>query len=71
MAPTPTRPSGGALSADLARAVRGEVRFDAAARALYATDASNFRQVPIGVVIPRDLDDVEAVLRAACASCNF
>ncbi len=30
----------------------GEVRFDAGSRALYATDGSNYRQVPIGVVIP-------------------
>src|SRR5581483_4225318 len=36
----------------------GEVRFDTQARALYATDSSNYRQVPIGVVIPRSLDDV-------------
>jgi len=34
------------------------VRFDAGSRALYATDASNYRQVPIGVVIPRHTDDV-------------
>jgi len=49
-----------ALEADLARAVDGEVRFDDGARALYSTDSSNYRQVPIGVVIPRSLDDVEA-----------
>src|ERR671934_719223 len=46
------------LEMDLRRALRGEVRFDAGSRALYATDASNYRQVPIGVVIPRDADDV-------------
>ena len=40
------------LEADLREAVAGEVRFDAATRAAYATDASNFRQPPIGVVIP-------------------
>lgn len=34
------------------------MRFDDGSRALYATDASNYRQVPIGVVIPRDLEDV-------------
>ncbi|HWI13709.1 MAG TPA: FAD-binding protein, partial [Burkholderiales bacterium] len=38
--------------------VRGEVRFDEGSRALYATDASNYRQVPIGVVIPRSAEDV-------------
>jgi len=48
-----------ALEADLGRAVKGEVRFDAGSRALYATDGSNYRQAPIGVVVPRDREDVE------------
>ncbi len=52
-----------ALAADLHAALEGEVRFDVAARALYATDASNFRQPPIGVVIPKTLDDVVATHR--------
>ncbi len=47
------------LAAELRRALRGEVRFDDGSRALYATDASNYRLVPIGVVIPRTLEDVE------------
>ena len=55
------------LEAKLKRVVRGEVRFDAGSRALYATDASNYRQVPIGVVIPRDADDVIAALDACHA----
>ena len=38
--------------------IRGEVRFDAGSRALYATDASNYRQVPVGVVIPQDTEDI-------------
>src|SRR5215831_2060921 len=42
--------------------VRGDVRFDNASRALYATDGSNYRQVPIGVVLPRDADDVTAAI---------
>ncbi len=42
--------------------VRGEIRFDSSARALYATDGSNYRQVPIGVVVPRDSDDVLATI---------
>ena len=42
--------------------VRGEVRFDSSTRALYATDGSNFRQLPIGVVLPRDGDDVLAAV---------
>src|SRR5437764_14107320 len=53
------------LERDLAAAVEGEVRFDTASRALYATDASNFRQPPIGVVIPRSIDDVVAI-HAVC-----
>ena len=43
--------------------VRGEVRFDAASRALYATDASNYRHVPIGLVVPLDEQDVETAVR--------
>jgi hypothetical protein len=45
------------LEAELKRKVRGEVRFDRGSRALYATDASNYRQVPIGLVIPQDVED--------------
>jgi FAD/FMN-containing dehydrogenase/Fe-S oxidoreductase len=52
-----------ALAAALRDAVEGEVRFDTASRAMYATDASNYRQPPVGVVIPRTLDDVVAVHR--------
>lgn len=54
-----------ALAAELKRIVRGEVRFDDGARALYATDASNYRQVPIGVVVPRDAEDVVATVALA------
>src|SRR3954468_4706669 len=46
------------LARELAAQVRGEVRFDDGSRALYATDGSNYRQVPIGVVLPRDVEDV-------------
>jgi FAD/FMN-containing dehydrogenase/Fe-S oxidoreductase len=70
--PTPPRPDAtsglaigvdvAALAAALRAHVRGEVRFDDGDRALYSTDASNYRQIPIGVVLPRDADDVvEAV----------
>ena len=45
--------------------IRGEVRFDRGSRALYATDYSIYRQVPIGVVIPRDADDIVKTV-AAC-----
>jgi len=47
-----------ALVDELRGQIRGEVRFDAGSRALYSADASNYRQVPIGVVIPRDAEDV-------------
>ncbi len=46
------------LARALRSQIRGEVRFDAGSRALYATDGSNYRQVPIGVVLPRDVHDV-------------
>jgi FAD/FMN-containing dehydrogenase/Fe-S oxidoreductase len=53
------------LASELKRAIKGEVRFDNGSRALYATDASNYRQVPIGVVLPRDADDVIATVALA------
>jgi FAD/FMN-containing dehydrogenase len=53
----------GALHAALRRRVEGDVDFGAGARALYATDASNYRQPPIGVVIPRTIDDVIETVR--------
>jgi FAD/FMN-containing dehydrogenase/Fe-S oxidoreductase len=51
-----------ALEAALRRHLRGEIRFDAGSRALYATDGSNYRQVPTGVVVPRDKEDVLATI---------
>ncbi len=51
-----------ALAEALRTQIRGEVRFDRGSRALYATDGSNYRQVPIGVVVPRDADDVLATV---------
>ncbi|MBO0693859.1 MAG: FAD-binding oxidoreductase, partial [Acidimicrobiaceae bacterium] len=56
------------LRASLERELTGhsEVRFDAGSIALYANDASNFRQVPLGVVVPRNLDDMVATHRV-CA----
>jgi len=53
------------LEAQLRNTIRGDVLFDLGSRALYATDASNYRQLPIGVIYPRDTADVEAAL-AAC-----
>jgi len=51
------------LGRQLAREVSGEVRFDIGSRALYATDASNYRQVPLGVVLPRSAEDIVTTLR--------
>src|SRR4051794_30414568 len=53
------------LAARLRRETTAEVRFDNGSRALYATDASNYRQVPIGVVLPRTEDDVIATVALA------
>ncbi len=53
------------LASALRGHVRGDVRFDDGSRALYATDGSNYRQVPIGVVLPRDDDDVIATISLA------
>jgi FAD/FMN-containing dehydrogenase/Fe-S oxidoreductase len=50
------------LAADLHAAVDGEVRFDAGSRAAYSTDASNYRQVPLGVVLPRTVEAAVAAV---------
>ncbi len=57
-----TFPDADQLAAQLRIKIRGEVRFDPSSRALYATDASNYRHIPIGVVIPRDEEDVIATV---------
>src|SRR5579864_6763118 len=54
-----------ALELALRARIDGEVRFDSSSRALYATDGSSYRQVPIGVVIPRSYDDVVTTI-ATC-----
>jgi FAD/FMN-containing dehydrogenase/Fe-S oxidoreductase len=53
------------LQQELRRHVTGEVRFDAGSLAMYANDSSNFRQVPVGVVVPKTYDDIVATM-AAC-----
>src|ERR1700761_1125665 len=63
--PIDTFPRAGELEAELKRTVQGEVRFDRGSRALYSTDGSNYRQVPIGLVVPRNADDVVAAM-AVC-----
>jgi FAD/FMN-containing dehydrogenase/Fe-S oxidoreductase len=48
---------------ELKKCVQGEVAFDAGARALYARDGSNYRQVPLGAVVPKTIEDVVATIR--------
>src|SRR4051794_2778310 len=55
-----------ALTAALSRRVDGEVRFDRGSRGAYSTDASNYRQLPLGVVVPRTVDAGAAAV-AVCA----
>ncbi len=53
------------LERELKRELRGEVRFDRGSRAMYSTDGSNYRQIPIGLVVPRDAEDIAAAV-AVC-----
>src|SRR3989441_5219691 len=53
------------LERELRKVIRGDVRFDPASRLLYSTDASMYQVEPVGVVIPRDGDDVQAALEVA------
>lgn len=64
---SPVSPADRLLLADrLTEVVRGDVDFSSAARAVYATDSSNYRQIPLGVVFPADADDVAEIVRV-CA----
>ena len=53
------------LVQDLQRRLQGEVRFDQYSRVLYSTDASIYQMEPLGVVLPRNAEDVAAVLELA------
>src|SRR5437762_10482067 len=53
-----------AVEQDLTVSIKGEVRVDNGARAIYSTDASNYRHLPFGVVIPKSTDDVVAAVEA-------
>ncbi|MEO6982951.1 MAG: FAD-binding oxidoreductase, partial [Edaphobacter sp.] len=64
-----TFPGADELEKQLREKIRGEVRFDAASKALYATDGSNYRHTPIGLVIPLDEEDVVATV-AICRRLN-
>lgn len=61
--PLPVRPAESALIERLRQRVRGEVRFDRLSRAIYASDASIYEIVPLGVVLPRDAEDVALIVR--------
>ncbi len=63
---TASRSTRSQLAEELNRAVAGEVRFDRYSRQLYATDASIYKMTPLGVILPRDADDVSAVIE----TCN-
>jgi FAD/FMN-containing dehydrogenase/Fe-S oxidoreductase len=65
-APEDASPALRDLASALTRAIDGEVRFGRGDRALYSTDASNYRHLPLGVVVPRSVDDIVATVRA-CA----
>lgn len=56
------------LAEKLRHAVQGEVRFDHGSRALYATDGSLYRHLPLGVVVPRTEDDVRNTLSVCRAA---
>ena len=53
------------LERELRKEIRGDVRFDPGSRLLYSTDASMYQVEPVGVVIPRDADDVQAAVKVA------
>src|SRR6478609_9205242 len=55
------------LAEELRSRLRGEVRFDSGSRAVYATDSSNYRQPPQGVIVPADIDDAVTAI-AVCAA---
>lgn len=65
MTATRIAPGDPTLERALARAVEGEVRFDALTRGIYSTDASHYQIEPLGVVSPRSVADVQAVLEIA------
>ena len=53
------------LQRELQQRISGDVRFDDFSRVLYSTDASIYQMKPIGVVIPRNADDVQAAIEVA------
>src|ERR1700730_15122416 len=62
--PVDVFPQAADLEGELKQNIKGEVRFDRGSRAMYSTDGSNYRQIPIGLVVPRDVEDVIAAVEA-------
>src|SRR6185312_7567494 len=62
---TEVLPGDSELARRLSREIRGEVLFDRASRGRYATDASIYQVEPLGVIVPRSIDDVAAALSIA------
>ena len=56
------------LEQELARAIEGEVRFDAVSKALYSTDASVYQIRPMGVVLPKSREDLVRIVEI-CGVC--
>jgi len=63
-------PGDPALAARLRKSLRGAVLFDAASRGRYSTDASIYQVEPLGVVVPRDAEDVAATVAIAYSLCQ-
>src|SRR5215469_803326 len=57
--------SSASILGELKRSIEGDVRFDKGTLTVYSTDASNYRQIPIGVIAPRHEGDVATALRIA------
>ena len=55
------------LQAELKARINGEVRFDRTSRMLYSTDASNYQIEPVGVVIPKSMDDAIGAIELAAS----
>jgi FAD/FMN-containing dehydrogenase/Fe-S oxidoreductase len=58
-------PGDSGLAQRLTRELQGEVLFDRASRGRYSTDASIYQVEPLGVIIPRSIDDVAAAMAIA------
>ena len=54
-----------AIADKLRGQIAGEIRMDHYNRLMYSTDASMYQMMPVGVVVPRSADDVEATIRVA------